>query len=166
MRIVDLLNHSNPNIQKPALITLENLLVGTCQQTQQDISCGLLLHFTRLFVHPNKCITKNIMWTISSITVYNVCKKFCYHSNDVQFLIEQGMIQHLCGGLDMDSCVSSVILEGLKVILNYADKSQKVITKIIEDCGGVEQIKALQHHTNEDVKQKSLHLLEVYWKAY
>jgi len=161
MRIVDLLNHINPNIQKPAISTLENLLVRNYQQ--QEISCGLLLHLTKTFVLPNKCIT-NIL-TISSIAVYNVCKKFYYHSNDVQYLIEQGMIQHLCGGLDMNSDVLIVILEGLEAILKYADKSLKAITKI-EDCGGFEQIKALQHHTNEDVKQKSLHLLEVYWKGY
>ena len=146
-------------IRKEVMWSLSNITAGTTNQIQAVIDAGIFPKlFTMLSPDNNEAVgVKNEM--------YYIFKNALEGGSDaqIQYLIDQGVIQQLCG-LDVGSTILTVLLEGLKLILRYGVRSDtlKEISKIIEDCGGVEKIKALQHHTSEDVNQKALHILELY----
>ena len=134
--------------------SLSNITAGTTNQIQAVIDAEIFpILFTMLSPDNNEAVEiKNEM--------YYVFKNALEGGSDaqIQSLIDQEVIQQLCGGLDVDSKdILTVLLDGLKPILKYGEKSDtlKEISKIIEDCGGFEKIKALRHHTNEDVKSPS-----------
>ena len=66
MRLVELLHHSNINVQTPALRSVGNLLTGN--ETEMFLSCGVLNRFTAMFEHPKKGIRKEVIWALSNIT--------------------------------------------------------------------------------------------------
>ena len=63
------------------------------------------------------------------------------YNPQIQYLIDQRVIQQLCGGSDMDAKILTILLDGLEAILKYGYRSDKLedIFKIIE-----ERIEALQ----------------------
>ena len=67
-RMVELLMHTNPAVQTPALRTVGNIVTGDDIQTQTIINCSALPCLLSLQTHPKKGIRKEACWTISNIT--------------------------------------------------------------------------------------------------
>ena len=145
MRLVELLHTPETNVQISTIGTLRNL--------------------PKLFMlSPARNEVHNV-----KKQMYHICINVLAGGNDtqIQYLIDNGVIQQLCGGLDMNSTVLTELFQGLESIMKYGERSDTLeeITKIIGDCGGVEKIKTLQQHKNEDVYQKAIHILETYWNV-
>mmetsp|Transcript_110251 Transcript_110251/g.311026 ORF Transcript_110251/g.311026 Transcript_110251/m.311026 type:complete len:538 (-) Transcript_110251:183-1796(-) len=70
-RIVELLGHTSPLVQTPALRVMGNIATGDDVQTQALLHCGALPALTTLLSHTKKTIRKETCWTISNITAGN-----------------------------------------------------------------------------------------------
>ena len=81
-------------------------------------------------------------------------------------LVEMGALEPMCNLLNSkDSKTIIVVLEGLNNILGAAakvDQAEKVAV-MIEECGGLDGIEALQSHDNEKVYERALHIIENYF---
>eukprot|EP00457_Paulinella_chromatophora_P001805 gb/GEZN01001807.1/.p1 GENE.gb/GEZN01001807.1/~~gb/GEZN01001807.1/.p1 ORF type:complete len:532 (-),score=75.38 gb/GEZN01001807.1/:1035-2630(-) len=72
-KLVNLLMHTSPNVQTPALRTVGNIVTGNDSQTQRILECWALPWLLALLVNPKnrKSIRKEACWTISNITAGN-----------------------------------------------------------------------------------------------
>ena len=68
LRLLDLLNNPNPEVQTPALNIVGDLLKENFERTQKLISCGLLPCFKTLLLHSDKDIKIEVLWTLLNIT--------------------------------------------------------------------------------------------------
>merc|ERR1719160_1478956 len=67
-RIVELLMHTSPLVQTPALRAVGNIATGDDQQTQVILHAGCLPPLLQLLSHSKKAIRKEACWTISNVT--------------------------------------------------------------------------------------------------
>mmetsp|Transcript_40794 Transcript_40794/g.107785 ORF Transcript_40794/g.107785 Transcript_40794/m.107785 type:complete len:564 (+) Transcript_40794:95-1786(+) len=67
-RLVELLGHSSPNVQTPALRCLGNVTSGTTEQTQAVLSCGTLAMLGRLLASEKRDLKKEACWMLSNVT--------------------------------------------------------------------------------------------------
>jgi hypothetical protein len=70
-RLVELLSHSSPLVQTPALRVVGNIVTGDDTQTQVILQSGALPSLLKLLSHAKKAIRKETCWTISNITAGN-----------------------------------------------------------------------------------------------
>jgi hypothetical protein len=70
-RLVELLLHTSPLVQTPALRAVGNIVTGDDQQTQVILQSGALPSLGKLLSHAKKAIRKESCWTISNITAGN-----------------------------------------------------------------------------------------------
>jgi len=70
-RLIELLQHSSPLVQTPALRVVGNIVTGDDTQTQVALQAGLLAPLMQLLSHAKKAIRKETCWTISNITAGN-----------------------------------------------------------------------------------------------
>ena len=156
--LTKLFEHPKKGIRKEAMWALSNITARHGMEIQQVIDAEIFPKLINMLspAHNEAVIVKQ--------QIYFVITDACTGAtNDqIHYLIDQGVIQVLCGALDMKSKFLKVLLEGLESLLLFED-GEKVM-KIIQDCGGVERIKALQQHKQEEVHQKAHSILETYWK--
>lgn len=86
-RLIELLMHSAPTIQTPALRTVGNIVTGDDLQTQIIIGYHALPCLLAMLSHHKKSIRKEACWTISNITAGN--------KDQIQAVIDQGMVRPL-----------------------------------------------------------------------
>lgn len=81
-------------------------------------------------------------------------------------LVEMGALKPMCNLLNSkDYKTVAVVLDGLGNILNAANKMGEVerVAMMIEECGGLDGIEALQTHDNEKIYEKALSIIENYF---
>jgi len=83
-RLVELLSHTSPLVQTPALRAAGNVVTGDDQQTAVMLQCGILNSLMGLLSHAKKAIRKESCWTISNITAGN--------RDQIQAVIESGLV--------------------------------------------------------------------------
>merc|ERR1719421_815899 len=83
-RLVELLTHSSPLVQTPALRAVGNIVTGDDAQTQVILQSGALPSLLKLLSHAKKAIRKESCWTISNITAGN--------RDQIQEVINNGLI--------------------------------------------------------------------------
>jgi len=96
-RLVELLSHSSPLVQTPALRVVGNIVTGDDVQTQVILQSGALPSLMKLLSHAKKAIRKETCWTISNITAGN--------RDQIQAIIENGLfppVIHLLQTADFD----------------------------------------------------------------
>jgi len=158
-----LFEHPKSGMRKEVMWALSNITAGRLQ-IQAVIDAEI---FPKLFsmLSPRNGEAVNV-----KDEIYYVCKNALQGGNgfQIQYLMDQGVIQQLCDALDVNSTVLTVLLDGLKALLSYGEQSNtlKEITETIEKSVGVENIKSLQYHTSEDIQQRALNLLETYWEMF
>ena len=64
-----------------------------------------------------------------------------------------------------DENVLSMVLDGVTNILTTAEKlgETEKVALIVEECGGLERVEALQTHENEDIYEKALNIVETFF---
>merc|ERR1740138_474770 len=88
-RLVELLTHSSPLVQTPALRVVGNVVTGDDSQTQVILQSGALPSLQKLLAHAKKAIRKESCWTISNITAGN--------REQIQDVIQNGLIPPVIG---------------------------------------------------------------------
>jgi len=86
-RLIELLMHTSPTIQTPALRTVGNIVTGDDLQTQIIIGLNALPCLLALLNHQKKSIRKEACWTISNITAGN--------KDQIQAVIQHNIIRPL-----------------------------------------------------------------------
>uniref|UniRef100_A0A2I3TCI6 Importin subunit alpha n=1 Tax=Pan troglodytes TaxID=9598 RepID=A0A2I3TCI6_PANTR len=170
--------HLEVKVQTAALRAVGNIITGTDEQTQVVLNCDALLHFPALLTHPKEKINKEAVWFLSNITagsqqqvqavidVNLVPKEAAWAINNlkvsgrkdqVAYLIQQNVIPPFCNLLTVKDAQAVVLLNGLSNILKMAkDKPGN----IIEEDGGLEKIKQLQNHENEDIYKLAYEIID------
>uniref|UniRef100_A0A2I2Y5S9 Uncharacterized protein n=1 Tax=Gorilla gorilla gorilla TaxID=9595 RepID=A0A2I2Y5S9_GORGO len=164
--------------QTAALRAVGNIITGTDEQTQVVLNCDALLHFPALLTHPKEKINKEAVWFLSNITAGSqqqvqavidanlVPKEAAWaisnlkvsgRKDQVAYLIQQNVIPPFCNLLTVKDAQVVVLLNGLSNILKMAkDKPGN----LIEEDGGLEKIKQLQNHENEDIYKLAYEIID------
>merc|ERR1719322_1268636 len=66
-RLIDLLQHTSPLVQTPALRAVGNIVTGDDSQTQVILQGGALQSLVALLGHQKKTIRKEACWTVSNV---------------------------------------------------------------------------------------------------
>jgi importin subunit alpha-1 len=88
----------------------------------------------------------------------------------IRYLVQQGCIKPLCDLLTCsDARIITVALEGLENILKIGEKDAKSVgglnqySTLIEEAEGLDKIEQLQNHQNNDIYEKAVKILELYF---
>lgn len=85
--------------------------------------------------------------------------------SQIELLVEKGVIEPMCDLLAVtDPQVIQVVLDGLNNILKSGGgMNYQPIATMIEQCGGLDKIEALQNHENEDIYQLAYDIIDKYF---
>jgi len=152
-----LLNHSKEKINKEAVWFLSNITAGNQLQVQGVIDAGLIPQIIHHLARGEFQTQKEAAWAISNLTVSG-------RKEQVAYLVQQGVIPPFCKLLSCkDAQVIQVVLDGLHNILKMAGEDVEVICNMIEECGGLDKIEALQNHENEDIYKLAYEIIDHYF---
>lgn len=56
-----------------------------------------------------------------------------------------------------------VVLDGINNLLKMAGPDMDTITRMIEECGGLDKIESLQNHENVDIYKLAYEIIEQYF---
>merc|ERR1712066_1003152 len=164
-------------VMTPSLRCLGNIVTGTDTQTDAVIQNNAVPVFAKLLQHPKMNIVKESAWTVSNITAGN--------HTQIQVVIDAGCLQPLIDilvkgdfkaqkeaawavtNLTSGGTVQQIVhLCGEGVLKPFCDllaaKDDKV-AMMVEECGGLDRVEALQSHENEAIYQKALSIIETFF---
>ncbi|THD27296.1 Importin subunit alpha [Fasciola hepatica] len=152
-----LLNHSREKINKEAVWFLSNITAGNQSQVQAVIDHNLVPLIIRHLSGSEFLTRKEAAWAISNLTING-------NVDQVRYVTEQNAVPALCKMLtERDTQVVQVVLDGLSNILAASGENLEEVTTMIEACGGLDQIEALQEHHNIDIYRLAYGIIERYF---
>jgi len=152
-----LLSHHKAKINKEAVWFLSNITAGNQLQVQAVIDAGLVPLIIHHLDKSDFQTQKEAAWAISNLTISG-------RKDQVAFVVTQGVLAPLCNLLSVkDTQVIQVVLDGLNNILKMADDEVDTICTLIEECGGLDKLEALQNHENEDIYKLAYEIIDSYF---
>ncbi|XP_057301654.1 importin subunit alpha-3-like isoform X2 [Hydractinia symbiolongicarpus] len=152
-----LLSHPKEKIRKEAVWFLSNITAGTEQQVQSVIDAGLIPLIIKALAEGEFQTQKEAAWAISNLTVSGV-------PHQVAVAVENGCIPPFCNLLGVqDAQIIHVVLDGLTNILKMAGDDVDKVCLMIEECGGLDKIEAVQNHENAEIYKLSYEIIEKYF---
>uniref|UniRef100_A0A4W3JWV2 Karyopherin alpha 3 (importin alpha 4) n=1 Tax=Callorhinchus milii TaxID=7868 RepID=A0A4W3JWV2_CALMI len=155
----NLLTHPKEKINKEAVWFLSNITAGNQLQVQAVIDASLIPMIIHQLAKGDFGTQKEAAWAISNLTISG--KK-----EQVDYLVQQNVIAPFCNLLGVkDAQVVQVVLDGLNNILKMAGEEASTIAEMIEECGGLEKIEALQQHENEEIYKLAYEIIDQYFSG-
>lgn len=152
-----LLIHQKEKIRKEAVWFLSNITAGNQNQVQQVIDAKLLPLIILNLEEGEFQTKKEAAWALSNLTLSG-------NREQVATLIQEGVIPPFCDLLTCnDSQVLQVVLDGINNMLKMAGLQVEGLANMIEECGGLDKIEALQNHENNDIYKLAFDIIEHYF---
>lgn len=86
--------------------------------------------------------------------------------DQVAKLIQEGVIPPFCDLLScVDAQVIQVVLDGINNMLKMAGVQVEQLANMIEECGGLDKIEALQNHNNIEIYKLAYDIIEQYFSG-
>jgi len=161
--LLALLSSPKKGIRKEACWTISNITAGNKAQIQCVIDANIIPPLIQLLNNAEFDIKKEAAWAISNTTSGG-------SPEQIRYLVQVGCIKPLCDLLTCsDARIITVALEGLENILKVGEKDAKQTgginqyATLIEEAEGLDKIEQLQNHQNNDIYEKAVKILEVYF---
>ena len=156
-------NHKK-SIRKEACWTVSNITAGNKDQIQAILDSGIIAPLVHLLANAEFDIKKEAAWAISNATSGGTHPQ-------IRYLVSQGCIKPLCDLLaTADARIVTVALEGLENILKVGACDQQEagapvnqFAAYIDEAGGLEKIELLQQHSNNEIYEKAVKIMESYF---
>jgi importin subunit alpha-1 len=161
--LLSLLGNSKKGIRKEACWTISNITAGNKDQIQAVIDNNIIPPLVQTLEKAEFDIRKEAAWAISNATSGGTHEQ-------IRFLVYQGCIPPLCELLTVaDPKIVTIALEGLENILKVgmADAAtnggHNDMARHIAEADGLTKIEDLQQHSNNDIYDKCIRILETYF---
>jgi len=154
-----LLQHPKMNIVKESAWTISNITAGNPVQIQTVIDAGCLQPLIDILVKGDFKAQKEAAWAVTNLTSGGNVQQIVH-------LCGEGVLKPFCDLLAAkDDKTVCVVLDGLTNILATAEKLGEVdkVAMMVEECGGLDRIEALQTHENEAIYAKALQIIETFF---
>jgi hypothetical protein len=153
-----LLDHPNSEIRKVLCWALSNIMAGTTVQIIDVIQDGLIPPLLRILSVDEMEIRKEACWAIvNSIRT---------DAPIIKALVARGVIKPLCDMLLVaENSMIRAILYAIKTILKVGEQVADVneYALLVEECGGMDYIYALQTHENVGIYQIAYDIIDLYF---
>lgn len=161
--LLALLSSPKKGIRKEACWTISNITAGNKDQIQAVIDNNIIPPLIQLLSNAEFDVRKEAAWAISNATSGG-------NPMQIRFLVQQGCIRPLCDLLTVsDPKIVTIALEGLENILKVGEEdakstnSQNPMAVFISEADGLNKIEDLQQHSNNDIYEKCIKILETYF---
>ncbi|KAM3955113.1 importin subunit alpha-1 [Aphomia sociella] len=157
--LATLLRCGKPSLMKEAAWAVSNILAGTSDQIQRAIDKGILEHLIYVLSYEDIKCQKEAAWAVTNLCLGGAAPQ-------LDALLAAGALPPYCALLAArDHRAQAVVLDGLAHLLQAAMKFGQVepLCITLEQIGALDQLEALQHHENETVYKKTLHILDTYF---
>ncbi|OXB70877.1 UNVERIFIED_CONTAM: hypothetical protein H355_002592 [Colinus virginianus] len=159
-RLVELLGHSSPLVQTPALRTVGNIVTGNRDQIQCVLNEGLVPRLIELLKWGDFDVRREAAWAVSNAASGG-------NDQQVEFLVISGCIGPLCELLKTaDVKIVSVALEALENVLRVGKVQMEAkklpenpYCRLIEEVNGLTVLEKLQDAANQEIYDKVRPLL-------
>ncbi|XP_073941101.1 importin subunit alpha-3-like [Choristoneura fumiferana] len=152
-----LLSHQKEKICKEAVWFLSNITAGNKRQVQAVIDAGLLPKIIENLSKGEFQTQKEAAWAVSNLSISGT-------KEQVATLIASGVIPPFCNLLSCkDTQVINVVLDGLSNMLKMAGDGAMDVANLIEECGGLDRIEALQSHEKNEIYKMAYDIIEQYF---
>ncbi|KAL7304022.1 hypothetical protein TKK_0003492 [Trichogramma kaykai] len=152
-----LLTHPKEKICKEAVWFLSNITAGNQSQVQAVIDAKLVPLIIRNLSKGEFQTQKEAAWAISNLTISG-------NKEQVMELIKEGVVAPFCELLSCkDNQVVQVVLDGIHNMLKMAGPNVEMLASMIEECGGLDKIEALQGHMNGEIYKLAYDIIEQYF---